>query len=258
MACSICNGSVGLIAAGRCKDGKICKHCWDNIPKAFLLPEEDVSQLTKESISELIKYKDKEAELKDRYIESSEYGSIHIDAHHGVLCICNPGEKEDVEGTYFDMLNLKEISMSMDVKESSREQVLVSVKASLTFHDLSAELINVPVCDDFCFVETITGNNITFSLPYKAKIMLSEIIRINRELIDAKIFQMKVDVSEEAELQRAKGLFMIRRDYTESEIKKTRNKLIKAFHPDEGEDLDEKAKEITKAYDLLKKNLRGN
>ncbi len=56
---------------------------------------------------------------------------------------------------------------------------------------------------------------------------------------------------------KAKMMFMFDESetYTEQDLKKRRNKLLKVFHPDEGEDNSEYARKINDAYNELKKHV---
>jgi len=63
--------------------------------------------------------------------------------------------------------------------------------------------------------------------------------------------------SQDIELIKAMNLFMFDNleGLTESDIRKQRNKLLKAFHPDKGEESALYAQRINRAYDLLIKNI---
>lgn len=266
MHCSICNKNIGLLASGRCRDGRICKDCWNSIPDAFLLPEDDVSSFSSAEIQELINYKKKEELLRPKFICTSSYGDFHLDSHHGLLYIgksteLNNGLLNSSYGTVFDLRYLKSVSMSMDTIKITETQVDVFVKGSITSSILSRDLINIPLREDTAF-SILDGDHVKFYLPYGASIMLNEIIRTNHALIDALIYEEKIGTMEGSfsnisDINRAKCLYMVHGDYTEQEIKKTRNKLVKAFHPDEGEEDSSKAEEIISCYDLLLLNLKN-
>ncbi len=61
------------------------------------------------------------------------------------------------------------------------------------------------------------------------------------------------------EVQKALALFMFESmaDVTEDNLKKQRNALIKAFHPDAGENNEAYSQKINAAYDLLKSMIQG-
>ena len=59
------------------------------------------------------------------------------------------------------------------------------------------------------------------------------------------------------EFNNALALFMLSPDYTLDEIKKQRKRLLKSFHPDEGDpESNQYAQRINCAYDILYKNLK--
>ena len=246
MLCSICHKNIGMFASGKCADGKICKSCWNSIPEAFLLPEVDVSQLTSDKINALIEYRsEQEPPLRERFITSSSYGSFLLDAHHGLLYVGAPsqvknGVIEGNSGTVLDLRYIRKISMSMEILKASETKVEVNVKGSLTTNALPVELINVPVKDDLA-LSILEGDHVKYYLPYGASMMQNEIIRINHELVDNAIHDKQAELfdmdnnNKNLKLLRAKSLYMLHGDYTEQEIKKTRNKLVKVFHPDEGD-----------------------
>lgn len=59
------------------------------------------------------------------------------------------------------------------------------------------------------------------------------------------------------ELIKAMGLYMLDDlNVTEAELKSTRKKLIKTFHPDEGETMENFSQRVNSSYDLLKKHIK--
>lgn len=64
----------------------------------------------------------------------------------------------------------------------------------------------------------------------------------------------RIDRSQIDDIQKAMALFMFdsMSDVTEENLKKQRNALIKAFHPDNSEDNEIYSQKINAAYDLLK------
>ena len=166
------------------------------------------------------------------------------------LCYVNDAI-EDNKVFVFPIKSLINISFDVNVKKASEEEIKGNVTASLETKDFCIR--NIPINKNVyirsCIVEEGT---ITFSLPPEVQLIRSEIIEIanQNEILHS-------DANQSNAILRAKGLFMVDDNYTISDLKKQRNRLMKVFHPDsdQTDGAEERTKTIAEAYKLLEKNI---
>ena len=87
------------------------------------------------------------------------------------------------------------------------------------------------------------------------RIMREQQQREQREREQQRAYQQRTSSVDQA-YQSAMSMFMLNEGYTLEELKKQRNRLLKSFHPDEGNDNDSSyAQKINVAFDLLKSRI---
>lgn len=264
MNCAVC-GEKSLLFGGSILDGKVCKKCLKKLPTCFVEndAEEDsfFKRLTSEQLKKLIDYQEeKEPELRSRFCKSECYGNVFVDSMNAIVALCNPeeetnGELEEGSAFLIDASHISKVSFSMTDIKANANSVLVLVTVSFEISDLSFPIRNIFVKEDNATVLFSENGVVQYSLPYGAQIIRDEIVRINRESVeDYEYWRSRASSApsgDELEYVKAAALFMIDDEYTEKDLKKIRNGLIKVFHPDGGEFNEEYAQKIGKAYDVL-------
>lgn len=256
MPCSICNDKF-LLTQKDLLDGKICRSCLKKLPEVVLDSEYPLNKITVQDIEKIINWKNnKECIYRKEFTKTTGYGRLKIDSLHGYLAICNEDELEDGcfyddSGMVMDLTRIKNISFDMLVGKATAEKVEVMVVVSISLIDFPVDIINIPIKKDFASVNVSDGRTVRFSLPYGAQIISDEVIRINHSLVENAEFRMKCKFIDELDLAKAMGLFMVENEFNEKEIKQTRKRLLKAFHPDEGICEEKYAQKIGDAYAVL-------
>lgn len=262
MSCVICKEKF-IPMSKELSDGKICKSCLKKIPYAFVDSEYPLYKISTKEINELISWKEnKEKIYRNSFFKTSGYGRLQLDSLHGYIALCDKDELDDGSfyddrGTVFDLTRIKRISFDMMVDRATETKIDVIVTVSISSYDLPVELLNIPVKEDQASVIMNDGGMVKYTLPSGAQMIQSEIYRINKELVEDAELRMKHELVEGIDFAKAMGLFMVDEKYTEDEIKQTRKKLLKVFHPDEGERNGIYAQKIGEAYDILINHLKG-
>lgn len=254
MECSCCNKASTKIFMNKIKNGYICNGCLDKLPYIF---EDKIIKYTSDEIKSIISSCEKASALSmHTFFTTAAYGCLHLDSLHGLISIGEISDYvndaiEDNKVFVFPIKSLINISFDVNVKKASEEEIKGNVTASLETKDFCIR--NIPINKNVyirsCIVEEGT---VTFSLPPEVQLIRSEIIEIanQNEILHS-------DANQSNAILRAKGLFMVDDNYTISDLKKQRNRLMKVFHPDsdQTDGAEERTKTIAEAYKLLEKNI---
>lgn len=255
MECSLCGNKTNKLFSVSCKNGYICKDCFKQIPS---LISSRIPSVSVENLKEYLDWKNQNAQIFEEFVSTSNYGLVHLDSLHGYFAIAEEKDFYDDELKSEDVFVapvyfLSSFLFSMEVgKQDKNMDVPVDVKLSFTLTDPSFTVSNLVVKHDECSVFINEYQEAEYSLPYRAQIFWDELINTNNRMVAGEdVHSVNLDLIKETE--RAKGLFMVDENYTESDLKHIRNILLKSFHPDSYDDgrAEIRTHIIQESYELL-------
>lgn len=210
------------------------------------------------TISAYGRWEDENGEkLRNSFCETNKYGNLHLDSLNRLIAI---GESNEFyngriidEGTLvFKISNLIDVAFDVDVLKSNEYEIKGNIKISfsLTKPNITIRNLIIKKAEKIHPIE-YTENQVMFTLPPPVQLLWDEIINIINNTI-ANIVPIE---HEQKDIIKAMGLYMVDENYTLEEIKKQRNRLMKAFHPDTDKTLEaaKRTQIINSAYELLEK-----
>lgn len=259
MKCEICEKDIPIkdiitLSVGKLQSGVICKECRKHFPSVLCL-----SDYEPHMVRSIVEY------------EKEKAANFDCTARLGNL--------------YLDEMNLK-FAYSISGKETPKEKCNVFAVQDIEELVLSLSepvVIKEKVYCDILLTVYIKSPYIRFCRPIKKKVMCSckrqdektikfeepkelYIIRcLFNQMIANSVSEMKKllylqgkyrEQLADSNLKRAEILFMLDEDYTYDDVKRSRNLLMKAFHPDVSEFDDKYAKKINDAFNILRKECR--
>ncbi len=245
--------------SNKCQNGNVCKTCLGKLPEVikYSLKEYRGAQLREILTDASLK---KNAEI---FNETCSYGLLHIDENHGLFCItngknleCGKVKKDSLD--VFDSIYVSDLGLSIKTQDVTENAIYVSVNM-LCILESPKISINLPIKNKAaCKAIRTDVNTLTYREPAELTLIrnifiqmrLRKIQRYNEEY--SKHFISKKTMEEFT----ARCLMMLPEDYTQEELKKQRNRLLKVYHPDENnidENMEKYTQMINDAYRKLKK-----
>lgn len=248
MQCDICGKQIFVGKQKNLKNGRICKGCMERLPYVYKETPEALKLVSIEEYKDLVIWEEKQN--KEECRPSTSYGRLHLDPLNGYIMLGYNDIPE--ENTIINLADVRKIAVHMVNEKSIRENINVNVELSLSVEGLP-DIKDFYLKNDNAMVSVNDGHYIEYTLPYGAQMIQDEIIRINHKIIDDAVYNMSHSLAgEDTEYIMALGLFMVNDgEYTLKQIKQMRNKLMKTFHPDEGEKDTFYSEKIMSAYELL-------
>ena len=255
--CSECGKKAGLLTRTKLIYGKyLCSDCTAGSPSYIM---ECVSEYYDygdfKALKEYIKYSNET--LKPKFNETASYEKLHIDEYNKLFYISTGFFGEPL---YLEFANVS--SFDMDYQAETVKEGLIGDKV---FGSVIVDLrVAVP---KFAYIKVLAkdvkakaktnflGTKVTYECPKKMEEFVIRFMTAWNEALE----DIQQEYAQEAvnmnELEKAKVLFMLDDidDISLEDIKEQRNRLIKMFHPDTGNDSDTKyAQKINNAYEILK------
>lgn len=262
--CDICGKDTGFMPFA-CADGHICKDCEALIPSVLKkYARSEGLFLVKNWINYTKKYI---KGLRKKFVVTSSCGMLHIDEWHGLFAICDKKHIKDDKlpdscTDIFSALFLADYGITINNAVASETSVKVDVVFHCVMNKPNVQFTKT-LCTVSCYAKRINDEQITYTEPSDLTLFRSlfyQAIVNARDRYQNKIFKDFISPDAVA-LMKARALFMVDDGYSLDEIKKQRNRLIKAFHPDE-HSLSEEVEELTgytelinNAFRLLKENI---
>ncbi len=246
MICKICNKEIKntlFSSSVKCADGEICAVCKKRIPP-FLVPKNYMGHECKTWIT----YTE---QLQPLFQETSVYGSLKLDELHGLICI-SANEK----GSYFAIKDISNLAITLKNLHAKERQVYADVLFSFEMKAYAFSYKTTIKRNVRCPM-TIEGNKATnIEEPYDLSMFRQMFQQAIRHQYDEAMGMLNALSKEKfTSLQKAKALFMVEDDVEEEELKKVRNVLIKAFHPDNSGMDARYTRIINERYEQLKKGI---
>ncbi len=246
--CVNCGVRTGLLTRERTIDGKcLCLNCQSALPAFYFGKFQNMSS---EDFKELYSYMNKDSlELKKKFKKGQKFSHLKLDTANGILCY---GQKH-TEPIYLKIENVSHFYL--EFFEGATEGI-GSVKMELecdypqmSIYEVLSETEIGTECYNFMDL-FISAKN------YNNKQQTKNEYKKFEDFREEKTFE---EPKHDPELEKALNLFMFDSvsDITEESLKKQRNRLIKSFHPDLGDENDTKyAQKINDAYALLAKYVK--
>ncbi|MBO4847065.1 MAG: J domain-containing protein [Lachnospiraceae bacterium] len=259
--CIVCK-KLAIGSPYRCSDGVICKDCSQLMPSSTLRslkmePASTVKRLIDITRSNIPRY-------RKIFDETSHFGNIHIDERNGLIALCSNREIKDGKlksscKNIFSVLNVQDCNFNIKTESSSENAVKVSIHFILVLAEPNIT-IKEQIGHATCNAHRVDYEHISYSEPSALTLFRSIFVGMLRQTWEKYDYMQSHNfISPQAvELTLSRALFMVDEQYTLNEIKRQRNRLIKAFHPDSNKDIDatKYTEKINNAYKILKDNLR--
>lgn len=289
--CCICGNPVGLFSGHKIYGGEaLCKECFEKAGAAVrpMLPSMNV-----QDVKFYYQYLSDTKSMAKAFTETDSLGLLHIDEQDGLFTVCG-NEYFDKKTRHlkknphdiFYCLYLKDFNLSMKASSAGGTAASVVFTAELTAPVLRFRTTIVPKArfraeEDGEYIKYFESTDVVNFRQafiamynraydqYKHRTMeearaASEKQEESRKLSEEeRRRQYERDMSRSGnmenvdnELRKAMAAFMLEDGFTERELKRQRNILLKAFHPDAGETNESVYTEkILKYYDVLRKSL---
>lgn len=270
--CELCNKKIlPMITANKImKKNNICRECYDQLP---ILVQNNISAYTPDALKKIKDYINKTHDkMIQEFKATDSIGYIYLDRHHGYLAYCDPrkvkrGKLPKNCYDIFDCNYIQECSVITHDPYMRREYGVEYLAMDVDFRCI----VKNPEIRFGCLmgegVPCEVLSYMTDEISYKEhrqlralKENLSFLVRnneINRQRKSNADYSSSggtnTNNNDTAYLQ-ATALFMLDNNFTKSDLKRQRNKLMKTFHPDttgNNEEQEVYARKINSAYELL-------
>lgn len=227
----------------------VCKECSKYIPYEYV---DDV-----EKARELCEENKKRAE---KFVCTSHYGRLCIDSIHRMFCISPFSKKGATEYRYIyyisELTDVGLYATSISDVGYLSPKLVCDIKFYIQFIDRSYE---------FCIMENAPCRYTRTSDTYKAELPSDFLIfkavfqqMISDELFEAdkKLKRINQAVAKHSNNWCLGVMFFEDDDFTEEQLRKRRNELMKTFHPDLNSNGLEISAQVNEAYNTLKDNFK--
>lgn len=268
--CELCNKKISMITANRTtKTNHICKECYNTLP---ILVQNNISAYTADELKKIKDYINKTHDKMVSEFKATDFiGYIYLDRHHGYLAYCDPrkikrGKLPKNCYDIFDCNYIQDCSIISHTpymkKDSGVEYLAMDVDFQCTIKEPDIRFGCLMGEGVPCEVKSYMTEEITYrehrqlrSLRENLEFLVrnNEINRRKSTAGSSSSTEANVNNEDTAYLQ-ATALFMLDNSFTKSDLKRQRNRLMKAFHPDttgNNEELEAYAQKINSAYELL-------
>lgn len=249
MECMLCNKSIGLTRR-RISNGYICGSCSRQYPDFIKVKMTEYTDLRLGLIKSYF-----EENSKRKFEQTAAYGSLSIDEINGVFKV-----KENSGSYIFDAIDMTEGNiLCTNPKVNSSNIVYADVEFYYKMESPHIELRVTINKNRRCQSKKVSGNSLEWQEPADLTMfrnMFNQMLENARKKYDETcrntlICKADIDYFE------AKSLFMVEDDYDEEEIKIIRKKMMKIYHPDNGETDTKKSETINRYYDILMERLKS-
>lgn len=255
MSCVICGNKAGAFAK-KTSEGVICKSCLSFIPTNVIL-----SQASTEFLKRIY---DENVEKSKQFETTASYQGLYIDSVHGLCCYSKRGDKQ-APSEFKDIYRISELTevalYCTDVKNvgTNHNHIVCDIKFKVRTKDIAADFIiaHHKKCDFKVKnkqIEWDEPSELTMFRNMFNQMIDNELFGLLKKLEKIQEFKQMLS-KEERSSDWARGVLFLdnEKEYTEEDLKKHRNELVKIFHPDRNSEYanTETAALINKAYKIL-------
>lgn len=269
--CELCNKRIlPMITANKMKKNNICRECYETLP---ILVQNNISAYTTDALNKIKAYINKTHDKMIQEFKATDFiGYIYLDRHHGYLAYCDPrkikrGKLPKNCYDIFDCNYIEECSIITHTPYMKRDSGVEYLAMDVDFQCIIKEpeirfgcLMGEGVP---CEVLSYMTEEITYKEHRQLKSLRENLYflvrnnEINRQKSNSGSNSSSTVAnsnSKDTAYLQATALFMLDNSFTKSDLKRQRNRLMKAFHPDtteNDEELEAYAQKINSAYELL-------
>lgn len=258
--CKHCGKKVNLLARHSLNDDNyLCVECVKKVP-SYIRNKLSLSYNYDDYVG-FIDYMDySKKTLKPLFSETAHYGSIHMDAVHHLFFIDIWGK----DRLYFEMKNMIKADLHFEPEEIKdgflKEKIIGNVMFDLQMNVPLFNFNNIVSYGDKAVIKNSLRSN-------DSKVIMPEgLLTFGHKFAEAWMesygsFSDEEAGSEDQALKNAMALFMFDdlSNVTIEKVKEQRNRLIKTFHPDAGNEADTQyAQKINEAYEIIKNNIQNS
>ncbi len=257
MKCDICGQKTHWLSV-RKKDGRyICRKCRKLFPSVLRIQDYNFSQ-----VYSLIEYEKKNGE---NFCCTSHAGTLYLDETARKIAYSRSGaDSPEQKNNVFCIRDLKDISITLStpvvVHENIYCDILLTVVAERPVNITFTRVIRHRVP---CRYERVDSSMVKFREPPEILIIRNMLIQMLSDNVtelknlfqEQQLYQQNIRHSE---VHDAEILLMLDAGYTADDVKRNYRMLIKAFHPDRNNEIDDSyAQKLNYAYEILKKEFQA-
>lgn len=248
MKCYVCESTVGF-GAKKIKGGKICKGCLLRLPSIILNNSNVISEY---NLRYAINYVQ---ENKKKFCATASYGQLHIDEIHGMFCVAKSLDKDGKPksgNNVFSVNQLTEVGLTCTSPHVDHNQVIVNVEFTFSLSDPYISNKAIIKYSARCQTKRVDNEHLSWSEPNDLlmfKTMFNQMLSREMEKVNAMLCGKTLH---EFEIEKARAIFMLEKDFTNDDLKKARRLMMKVYHPDSGKDVTRESQIINDAFNLLK------
>lgn len=263
--CIKCGNETSGLSGVSLNDGSmICNNCFARVPKYF--KEYALSNWKSNDFDDFLKYLDySNDKLLPIFEHTGSYGDLYIDENHGLFYASHKifgAGKPEIDQPIFEFKDLKAIDFNFEPEKLKEGIFGAKVKGNVYF---VYEMGNINIAESTIIQydesaraeQNFFKTKITYGLP-------EDLQNFEMKFVATYLKFKPVDISSNQgnnEVTEALNIFMFDSldELTQDKLKEQRNRLIKAFHPDENGEIDSKyAAKINNAFKILDEKCPSN
>lgn len=261
MECPICNKKINIFSAVKTKNGeKLCKNCFNRLSP---LQQANFPFMNLMTAMQCLKYEENTSDMSGRFQSTYDLGLLHIDEVNHLFALCDSRQlrpngvlKQPIKDIYM-LKDIEDYNITMKSVNQDYSGP-VELELSLTNPHLFLRLNVIdnirPVIEQDGDAAYIKENPSVLDCRQKLyySIQAAKISYSNKIYQSANTKIMVKEAFDNSALDKAKAMFMLEDGYTLEDVRRQRNLLLKAFHPDANNtDQSDYAKRIIDAYKVL-------
>lgn len=259
MYCVVCGNEIPLkdiisFSFVKLNHNAVCKECKKSLPTVL-----DYKNSTDDFIKEVVKYEQESSKIFEC---TSHFGSLYLDEMNGKIAYSKNGRKEPKEKcNIFDVKDIENITLTMTDPVVDKKKIFCDILLNVHLKSPSIHFCKPIKKRAECEYKRISDTKVKCSEPKEltiARNLFMQMVENNVSRLQ-KLLYIQNEIQEQAKtcsLRQAEALFMLDKGYTLEDVKRSRNILIKAFHPDVSGLDGSYAEKINNAFEVLRKECK--
>lgn len=248
MKCALCQNKITVFNSKKIMYGRICLDCHKTLPSVVYLKGYEAEELI--DIRDYMNAND----FNDFEVTSS-VGTLHIDETHGYICFSNKivDGKPVNRSSIFSVLTLKEFNIYVGAFRRRGKNCVCDINCMGSIADTKIKFKKTIKSNVPCEYKKINENTAECIPPNDIDIFRNLIQQSLTNQLEGMLPLFRNYNANKPYLEMiAQHTLLLEDGYTNEDLKRHRNILLKAFHPDNGGN-NEAIDKITAAYKLLSK-----
>ena len=253
MNCLVCGEPVAAMTGTKLQNGRICKKCTAQLPTLLI---KGTPYLQEYALRNAMNATTRNME---RFNATASFGELHIDEMHGLFCIAqalDSSGKPKTGSNVFSMYDLTDIGLFCKSPRVVNNGVVVDVEFRCQLESLRLPISVIVKKNCKCSTKRVDAKNVEWEEPNDMAMFRTLFNRMLSGVCE-KVCEVLCGKTVHAfELEKARAIFMLPKDYNLEDLKKARRLMMKVYHPDKAEDdVTREAQIINESYDLLRAEL---